>query len=125
MLRGNCDLVRVPEDVTVLDFQHLSEAATGLQRADDSIAHRGASEGVGLDLDAKSVERRRGEDRRRAATAPIDRVSQDGERPVEGLRRPGRGSVLRFAVEPEHSPLIPCRLTSGSAHIIVSVSFHY
>jgi hypothetical protein len=46
VLRWNADLVRVPEHMTVLDFQHLTEAASGLQRANDSIAHGGASEGV-------------------------------------------------------------------------------
>jgi len=46
VLCRDADLVRIPEHVTVLDFQHLTEAATGFERADDSIAHRGAREGV-------------------------------------------------------------------------------
>jgi hypothetical protein len=32
--------------MTVLDFQHLAEPATRFERADDSIAHWGAREGV-------------------------------------------------------------------------------
>ena len=86
----------VPEYVTVLDL-HFTEAASSFERADDSITHRGKEPlffvgrnptiafglALGLDLDAKSVEGRRREDRRRAATTPIDRVSQDGKRSVE------------------------------------------
>jgi hypothetical protein len=39
VLGGNADLVRVPDHVTVLDFQHLAEPATRFKRADDSLAH--------------------------------------------------------------------------------------
>ena len=46
VLRGNADLVRVPEHMPVLDLQHFAEAATGLERADDSVAHRSAGERV-------------------------------------------------------------------------------
>ena len=38
--------MRVPEHMTVLDFQHLAEPATRFERADDSIAHWCAGEGV-------------------------------------------------------------------------------
>ena len=108
--------MRVPDHVTVLDLQHLPEPAPGFERADDPIPHRGTSEAMlgavelvsgseqplffvvpnaaiafrlalGLDLDAEAVERRRREDRRRATAAPIDRVSQNGKRAVDGSRR--------------------------------------
>lgn len=38
--------------------------------------------GFGFDLHADTMERRRAEDRRRPAAAPIDRVSQNRQRPV-------------------------------------------
>jgi hypothetical protein len=44
--RRNADLVRVPDHVTVLDLQHLPEAAAGFERADDPIPHCGTSEAV-------------------------------------------------------------------------------
>src|SRR5471032_465001 len=46
VLGGDTDLVRVPDHVTVLDLQHLTETATGLQRADDSIPHCGTGEAM-------------------------------------------------------------------------------
>src|SRR5476649_1592428 len=116
VLCRDTNLVRVPDDVTVLDLQHLAEPAAGFERADDSIPHRGTSEAMldavelvgggkqplffvvpnaaitfrltlGLDLDAEAVERRRREDRRRATAAPVDRVSQNGKRAIDGGRR--------------------------------------
>ena len=111
-------MVRAPEHVTVLDLQHLPESASGFERADDPIPHRGTREAmldavelVGggeqplffvvpnaanavsnlatrtADLDAEAVEQRRREDRQRATAAPVDRVSQDGKRPVDRGRR--------------------------------------
>jgi hypothetical protein len=46
VLGGNDDLIRVPEHVTVLDLQHLTEPAGSLQRADYSITHLSARERV-------------------------------------------------------------------------------
>ena len=108
----DADLVCVPQDVPVLNLQHLAESAAGFERPDDPIPHLRAGEHVfdaielvrgleefpffigadptvalrldlRLDLHTEPVEWRRGENRRRAAAPPVDGVSQYSEHAID------------------------------------------
>jgi hypothetical protein len=102
--------------MAILDLQHLAQATASLEGTNDPIAHWPAGKGmfdaielVGrfqqpalvlwrdptitfcldlrFDLDPESMKRRSGKDRWCSTAAPIDRVSEDAQRSIDGRNR--------------------------------------
>ena len=80
----NDDLVRVPQDMPVLDLEHLAEAAASLEGSDDAVTH---------------FAHQRTRTRRNSACgrSPVDRMTENAKRPVHGRDR-SRLAVLPFEV---------------------------